>query len=157
MGGEVVALKRIAVAALVALGGLLLIPGAAVAQPEEEYPPEEPASIELSDASLVCGEEPTTISGSGFVPNTPVDIFFDGQHIGDATPNAAGEFTATVTPPAAAAGQHVIEAIQVIGDETAITASATLTCVAAAEVAFTGANITVGLLLLAGLLLVGGV
>jgi hypothetical protein len=140
---------------MVALLTALFVGGVASAQPSP-YPPDEPGTIELGDASLVCGEESTTISGSGFVPGIPVDILFDGQKIGEAVPDAQGEFTTTITPPEAAAGQHTVSAVQDIGGGETIEASATLVCVAVGEIAFTGADITWGVVLLIGLLGVGG-
>lgn len=122
-----------------------------------QYP--EAADIAISDAAIDCPSgETLTITGEGFIPNEPaVRIFFDGQQIAEVFPSDEGTFSVTVDPPGAAAGQHTIEARQNISPEEPgqITASATLTCVAGAAVAFTGADISLGLVLLVILVIVG--
>ena len=116
------------------------------------------ADITLSDASISCATgETLTITGEGFLPNEPfVRIFFDGDQIAQVFPDDQGNISVTVDPPGAAAGQHTISAEQFVAPEEddLITASATVTCVGAA-VAVTGANISVGLILLITLLIVG--
>jgi len=125
---------------------ILALGGGAGAQ---TYPPDV-ASISVSDATLSC-PQPFTVSGDGFVPGDTVTVTFDGESIGSATVDEQGEFSVEVTAPDAAAGSHTVTA------SNSDSASATVSCVgpAAPGVAFTGANITVGLLLLVGLLVAG--
>jgi hypothetical protein len=122
-----------------------------------QYP--DAGVITLSDASIDCPSGETfTITGEGFIPNEPaVRIFFDGEQIAEVFPNDQGEFSVTVDPPGAAAGQHTIEARQFVAAEEPdeIVATATLTCIGAA-VAFTGANISMWAMLLVVLLVIGG-
>jgi hypothetical protein len=115
--------------------------------------------IAIDDAAIDCPSgETLTITGEGFIPNEPaVRIFFDGEEIARVFPSDEGTFSVTVDPPGAAAGEHTIQARQFVAAEEPdeIVASATLTCVAGAAVAFTGANISMGLILLAALVIVG--
>jgi hypothetical protein len=147
------AVKKTIVVASVALVALVLATAPASAQ----YP--GAADIQLSDASIDCPSgETLTITGEGFIPNEPaVRIFFDGEQIAEVFPDDDGSFSVTIDPPGAAAGQHTIEARQFVAAEEPdeIVATATLTCVAGAAVAFTGANITWGVVILAVLLVVG--
>jgi hypothetical protein len=134
----------------------LCLAGPAAAQ--QNYP--ITGEIQLSDASIDCpsGQE-LTITGEGFLPNEPaVRIFFDGQEIARVFPNAQGEFSVNIDPPGAGAGQHTIEARQFVSAEEPdeIVASATLTCVGAG-VAFTGADVSWGVALVATLLVIGAV
>jgi IPT/TIG domain len=130
--------------------GLVLVAVPAAAQ----YP--QAADIVLSDASIDCPSgEVLTITGSGFDPNGPaVQIFFDGQQVAEVSPDNQGNISVTIDPPSSAAGEHTITATQPAEPEP-ITASATVTCVAAAGVAFTGYDITLGLILLVILVLAG--
>jgi IPT/TIG domain len=132
---------------------MALVAGPAAAQ----YP--DAADIAIDDAAIDCPSgETLTITGEGFIPNEPaVRIFFDGEEIARVFPSDEGTFSVTVDPPGAAAGEHTIQARQFVAAEEPdeIVASATLTCVAGAAVAFTGANISMGLILLAALIIVG--
>jgi hypothetical protein len=149
--------KRILLVASVSLAAMAI--GAVPAGAQQDYP--ITGEITLSDAAIDCPSgETLTISGSGFLPNEPaVRIFFDGEEIARVFPNDQGEFTVTVDPPAAAAGEHTIQARQFVAAEEPdeIVATATLTCVAGAAVAFTGANITMGIIVLVGLVALGAV
>lgn len=132
--------------ALVATAAVVLLSGPASGQ---TYP--DVAVITVSDTSLACPSEDLTISGSGFLPGETVEIFFDGSQ--EATVEAAsdGTFTVTITAPDAAAGEHTISAVGESGSDD----SATVTCITGAAVAFTGANISMGLILLAALVAIG--
>jgi hypothetical protein len=68
------------------------------------------------------------------------------------TADDQGEFSATIDPPGAAAGEHTITADPAEGDA----ATATLTCVGAA-VAFTGprTNVSLGVIVLVALVVTG--
>ena len=144
--------KILLIVALAAVAVLIAAPASA------QYPPDA-ADIAISDAAIDCPSgETLTITGEGFIPNEPaVRIFFDGEEIARVFPSDDGTFSVTVDPPGAAAGEHTIQARQFVAAEEPdeIVASATLTCVAGAAVAFTGANISMGLILLAALVIVG--
>jgi hypothetical protein len=134
---------------------VLSLAGPALAQ----YP--DVADIALDDAAIDCPSgETLTITGEGFIPNEPaVRIFFDGEEIARVFPDSTGSFSVTVDPPGAATGAHTIQARQFIAAEEPdeIVATATLTCVAGAAVAFTGptVNISLGIVLVAALVAVG--
>lgn len=131
-----------------AVAAVLLLAGPASAQ---EYP--DAAVITVSDTSLACPSEDLTISGSGFLPGETVDIFFDGEPVATVEAAPDGTFTVTIAAPDAAAGEHTVTAVGESGGDD----SATVTCVTGAAVAFTGANISMGLILLAALVGIGGV
>lgn len=150
-------MKRILIVMSMGAMAAALMASPSVAQ--QDYPPDA-ADIALDDAAIDCPSgETVTITGSGFIPNEPaVRIFFDGEQIAEVFPNSQGEFSVTVDPPGAAAGQHTIQARQFVAAEEPdeIVASATLTCVAGAAVAFTGANVTIWMVLLVVLVAAGG-
>ena len=143
----------------VALSALVASPAAAQQPP---YPPTVLGEVVVSDQTIDCAAgQPVRVSGTGWQSGQTVTITWDGQQIGSATPDADGSFSVTVTPPAGEAqGQHTLAARQ--GSRTA---TAEVTCVTGAVAggaggdgggfAFTGANITVGMLILAGLLVAG--
>jgi hypothetical protein len=139
--------KRMALGAVAAAAVMLLASPAAA-----QYP--DVADIAVSDTTLACPGEDFTISGEGFLPGETVTIFFDGEEVASVTAGDDGTFTVTITVPDAAAGSHTVTAV---GEESGGDASATVTCVAGAAVAFTGANISVGLILVAALIAVGAV
>jgi hypothetical protein len=147
--------KRVLLVTTLATVAIGLVAGPAAAQ----YP--QVADIDLSDAAIDCPSgETLTITGEGFLPNEPaVRIFFDGEEIARVFPDDQGSFSVTIDPPAAATGTHTIQARQFVAAEEPdeIVATATLTCVAGAAVAFTGptVNISLGVLILVGLVLVG--
>ena len=150
-------MKKICGAVLV--GTLFAVVAAGPADAQADYPLPV-ASVTLSNAAINCPSgETLTIAGEGFIPNEPaVRIFFDGQQIAEVFPNGQGSFSVTVDPPGAAAGQHTITAKQFVAPEEPdqIVASATLTCVSAGgAVAFTGRNISLGLVLLVALVVIG--
>jgi hypothetical protein len=134
--------------AVVTVAAVLLLSGPASAQ---DYP--DAAVITVSDTSLACPSEDLTISGSGFLPGETVDIFFDGEQVATVEADSDGTFTVTITAPDAAPGEHSVTAVGESGGDD----SATVTCVTGAAVAFTGANISMGLILLAALVAIGAV
>jgi hypothetical protein len=135
--------RRIA-AALAAPALILLLAGPVRAQ----YP--QAADITVSDATLACPGDEFTIAGEGFTPGSTVDIFVDGEPVATVETDEQGDFSATIDAPDAAAGEHTITAESDAGDR----ATATVTCLAAG-VAFTGADISMGLILLVALVAVG--
>jgi hypothetical protein len=149
--------KRILVA-IMAVGGISLAAGPAAAQ--ARYPPAV-AAITISDAAINCpSSETVTITGEGFIPNEPaVRIFFDGEQVAEVFPDDQGNISVTIDPPGSAVGEHTITARQFVSPEEPgqIVASATLICVAAGGVVFTGFNISLWLIMVAGLLMIGAV
>jgi hypothetical protein len=133
---------------VLAAAAVSLLSGPASAQ---EYP--DAAVITVSDTSLACPSEDLTISGSGFLPGETVDIFFDGEQVATVEADSDGTFTVTITAPDAAAGEHSVTAVGESGGDDSVT----VTCVTGAAVAFTGANISLGLILLAALVAIGAV
>jgi hypothetical protein len=140
-----VKVRRIA-AALAAPALTLVVASPANAQ----YP--QAADITVSDATLACPGEEFTVAGQGFTPGSTVDIFVDGQPVATVEAGGRGDFSAMIHAPDAAAGEHSITAESSAGDR----ATATVTCLAAG-VAFTGADISMGLILLVALVAVGAV
>jgi hypothetical protein len=148
--------KRIGTAAA-AVAILLVVAGPAAAQEEFNYPPGL-IDITVSDTTVACPGSTVTISGTGFADDVEIGIFFDDLLVATVFPTQEGTFSATIDVPEAAAGTHTITAVQVLPDGTVLEESATVTCVAAAPgLAVTGGNISMGLLLLAGLIVVGAV
>lgn len=127
------------------LAAFLVIAGPASAQ----YP--QVADITISDATISCPGDEFTVAGSGFTPGSTVDVSVDGEQVASVEADERGRFSVMIDAPDAGAGQHTITAESSEGE----TASATVTCVGAG-VAFTGADISKGLLLLVALVAVGG-
>jgi hypothetical protein len=137
---------RTIVAVLAASVILPLLAARAIAQ----YP--QVADITVSDASLACPGDDFTVAGEGFTPASTVDIFVDGEPVATVEADGQGDFSAMIHAPDAAAGEHTITAESSAGDR----ATATVTCLAAG-VAFTGADISMSLILLVALVAVGAV
>lgn len=122
----------------------------------QTYPPEVLGTVTVSDQAIDCGNEPLTVSGSGWAPGQQVTISFAGEQIGTANPDAQGDFSAQVVPPDAPQGEHVLRA-----EQGAQSATARVTCVsggvagAGGGIAFTGANIATAALILLGLIAAG--
>jgi hypothetical protein len=110
-----------------------------------------PAFVSVSDATLSCPGDDFTLTGEGFNPNIEVTITFNGDQLATVTTDSEGNFSATISAPEASAGSHTVTASG--GGESD---SATVTCVAGAGVAFTGRDISMGLILLVGLIVAGG-
>jgi hypothetical protein len=63
----------------------------------------------IPDTSTGPAGSPVSLSGSGFAPNQPgIKILFDGQEMTTVSAKANGDWTATLTIPAVAAGSHTI-------------------------------------------------
>ena len=148
-------MKKIAIAAM-SLATALLVSGHVSAQ---EYPP----------GGATCGVSATVVSPGGsltvgcdnLLPGSSFTIeFLSPEVLASGTVGADGSFSETVTIPSdATPGDHIIlvRGTDADGDPVSIEIPITVSGGAAAEgVAFTGANITVGLLLLVGLVIAGG-
>ncbi len=144
----------------------------ASAAPQSCYPAGNPTAS-VSDSSPTAGET-VTVSGGNFKPDSGVDVLFDGDKIADGQTDGTGQFSFQVTIPSdASLGKHTITVSGVGGD-----------CVSPADVeigvtlvvgesggaggggaggagsggggvAFTGANISLGMILIAVLVIVG--
>jgi hypothetical protein len=67
------------------------------------------ASITLTQTTGNVGGQ-GNISGTGFTPNTPVNITYDGGPLTTATADSSGRFTTTFTVPGSTHGAHTIMA-----------------------------------------------
>lgn len=123
-------------------------------------------TIDITGGSLVpgddgCSSSTQTVSGSDWQPHSTVVIEFiasPAQVIGRARVNAAGDFSTEVTVPASGFGTHTIRVRGLAVDGSPRTIETTITCLAQVSpgvLAFTGANITIGVVMLLGLIVVG--
>ena len=115
------------------------------------YPPGA-QTIEVSDSTVFpCGT--VTVSGENLVPGTTVNITFDGEVIGSAVVGADGTYSTSVTIPCdTAPGTYVLGAG---GVNTQITVLAAGGVGGGGGVPATGANLGIGVLILAALMVVG--
>jgi hypothetical protein len=145
----------------------------ASAAPQDCYPAGNPTAS-VSDSSPTAGET-VTVSGGNYKPDSGVDVLFDGDKIAHGQTDGQGQFSFQVTIPSdASLGKHTITVSGVGGD-----------CVSPADVeigvtlvvgesggggggggagaggnggggvAFTGANISLGMILIAVLVIIG--
>jgi hypothetical protein len=169
-------MRRLGVALTMAtaLGIFLAAPAfSASAAPQTCYPAGNPTAS-VSDPSPTAGET-VTVSGGNFKPSSGVDVLFDNDKIASDQTDSQGQFSVQVTiPNDASLGDHTITVSGVGGD-----------CVSPAEVevgltlvsgeggggggagtgaaggnggggvALTGANISLGMLLIAVFVIVG--
>ena len=96
--------KRV-VLIMVALAAVLL-PSAALATPYAS------GSIAVSDSSPIVGGQ-VTVSGTGFAPNSNVEVFLrpSGQRLATTTADAAGAVSVSVTIPAGTTGSVTLELV----------------------------------------------
>ena len=146
-------MKKIAIAAL-SLVTTVLVAGPASAQ---EYPP----------GGATCGVSSTVVPPGGsltvgcdnLLPGSPFTIeFLSPEVLATGTVDADGSFSETVSIPSdARPGDHLIRVrgTDADGDPVSIEIPITVPGPGAEGVAFTGANITVGMLILAGLIVAG--
>jgi hypothetical protein len=135
--------------------GLILLVVAAPAW--AQYP--GGAAAGASDPTPQCGQTFTT-SGSNWLPGSTVTITFAGTSLGTATVDAQGAFSAPVSIPCGGAAatcgtssQITVTGTDANGDPATVPFSVTISC----GTAFTGSrfNLPMGVLLAAGLLVVG--
>ena len=131
-----------------------------VASPAFAKPYSEP-TVDVSDSNPKPGE-PVTVSGDNWCPGSTVSIYLDGQFVGTATVDAGGHFdTSIVIPKDIDPGQHTITVVGLDSSCTEVVTRTTVFNIAGGGVSgqatlpFTGSNISVGVLLLAALVIVG--
>jgi hypothetical protein len=144
-------MRRFAILCIVAVAVCLVAP-AALAQ---NYPPG--STISVSDSTVPSGSQ-TTVCGDGWMPGSEVTISIDGTDLGTAHVGPDGTFCKTVTlnvkpgdylilgSGTAANGQRQVDtvAVQVLA-----------VVVAGGGTAFTGASISMWLVLLVAFLVLG--
>lgn len=110
--------------------------------------------ISLSRTRLECPGS-VRVSGESWVAGIPLEIFFDGEKIGEAIPQGEtrGVFSTRVRIPAAPLGTHEIRVDQSGVEPGLIRARATIECIGA--LAFTGTNTVIWLLIAVALVAVG--
>jgi arabinogalactan endo-1,4-beta-galactosidase len=145
------AVRRIVMAAMAA-ATLLLVAGPAAAQ---QYPPLG-VQITISDVTPACPGGVMTVSGTGFTPGGEVQIFVesDGILVATTTADETGSFSVTFEVPVSTPGAHTVTAVDVATGE-ATSAGFVCPAVAVPGLAVTGGNISVWMILLAGLVVVG--
>ena len=144
----------------VMLAGLLLLVGAGAAS--AAYTPQQ-GQLTVDRPTVTLGQS-VQVSGSGYDPGAPVDIFMDGVFVKTVTTDGTGSFSTSVTPQRA--GEVDVAAVGPSAGEgdAPRTLSATVSVVAAAAappggggvLPFTGAGDVAALVALALLLLVAG-
>ena len=101
----------------------------------------------------------TTVSGANWCPGSTVDIFFDGNKIATAQVDSNGHFSKEITIPSnASPGQHTITVTGLdfqCEEVRSVNITITIGGAGGAGLAFTGANISVGAVILAALVIVG--
>jgi len=146
--------------------------------------PSSPPSILVNNLNPQAGDV-VVVSGSNWDPNQPVDIWLDGTiHLGTATADANGDFSASVTiPPGTSPGAHEISVSgsDCSGQPLAVRPIVSIVVVRGGQggpgggggggfqtggaaaapsggnLPFTGSNISAGMLILFSLLIVGAV
>ncbi|MEX0832791.1 MAG: hypothetical protein WD276_02785 [Actinomycetota bacterium] len=147
-------MKRFGIALVLATALGMLVAAPAQAQ----Y---QPPTAGVDDSNPSPGET-VTISGARWCPGSTVDILFDDHKIGTGQVDSEGNFSEPITIPAnASPGHHVIS---VVGLDFACEDVRTVNigifisgggAGGAGGLAFTGANISVGAVILAALVIVG--
>jgi hypothetical protein len=72
-------------------------------------------TITVSPASGSSGTS-VSVTGSGFYPNSTVNVYFNGNIVGSATASAAGSFSISFTAPSMPNGTYVVKATDSYGD-----------------------------------------
>ena len=152
-------MRMLAGGLLIAVAGLLALIGfTKPASAASNYPPAPTCSV--AGTSTGSG---STITGTGFRPNSPVSVSLGGSHTA-VTSNSAGSFSTSL---GAASGQLVATgtgctahaSVAALSDQTGNTAQTSNTVPASSEsggaLPNTGANV-LGIASLAGVLLIGG-
>lgn len=138
-------MKRFGIALTIAmtLGLMLVGTGAANAAVADCYP----------NCTPTVGGSGNTITGGDWCPGSTVQVYIDGDFVGTAQVDRNGEFEFTV-PSDIPSGEHEVTVYGIAGDCETST-SVTTTIQIGGEVAFTGSNISFGLVALVALFIVG--
>jgi len=161
----------------------LVLPGSATAATVSPSPPVDrcyptcPPTVDVNDTTPSAGET-IIVSGNNWCPNSTVDIYLDvvdaAHYLGTAKADSSGHFSIAVTiPPNTPPGNHTIIAVGLAYNcQETKTRSRTITVMihghgggnvpfpggpgaGEGNLPFTGGNISVGVSILAALLLVG--
>lgn len=151
-------MKRLGIALVItATLGLILV--AAPSAGAAPYPPAPPPTVG-GDPTPTPGSI-TDLSGSNWCPGSTVQIFLDGDFIGNATVDSSGQFLfGWHVPPNISPGPHTLtfKGLDSTCDNL-VTVSMGITIAgegaAGGNLPFTGSNISVGVLLLAALMIIG--
>jgi LPXTG-motif cell wall-anchored protein len=136
-------MKRIAGALVIALAlGALFVAPASAKQLAGCYPGCQPGA----------GGSGRTITGDHWCPDSTVTIFVDGDQVGTAHVASDGTFSFTL-PDSVPDGTHTIT-IEGLKDDCSTVADVSFTLVLGTT-AFTGSNISIGVIALGALLIVG--
>jgi hypothetical protein len=156
-----------------AIGIFFAVPAFSASAAQTCYPAGNPTAS-VSDSSPTAGET-VTVSGGNFKPDSGVSVLFDGDQIAHGQTDGQGQFSLQVTIPAdASLSKHTITVSGVGGDcvspadvEIGVTlvvgesggagggGGAGTAGGGGGGVAFTGANISLGMILIAVLVIVG--
>ena len=101
-----------------------------------------------------AGSHGRTITGSNWCRNSTVQIYVDGDFVGTAHVRADGTFS-FVLPDSVADGTHLVEIFGLAADCTTFTNVPITVVLGAGGTAFTGANVSTGLLILGALVIIG--
>jgi hypothetical protein len=146
------------------------MPAGAMAQnppPSPTYPPQPPPEIDVGPTNPDPGDM-VTVTGRNWCPGSEVDLYLDviddAHYLGTATVDKNGQFTQGVTiPPGTSPGPHEILASGLAYncvDSRVMSRTITVGGQGAqggGELPFTGSNISLGLLVLAALVIGGAV
>lgn len=153
-------MKKVGVALLVAVFATLSMVGPAAASPSTDYPP-KPPNVTVDDSTPNPGQG-VIVSGTNWCPGSTVEIFLDGKSVGTAKVGSDGTFSTTISIPAGTtAGEHTITVRGL--DSTCQNSQVEALTISVSgggaaqggNLPFTGSNISVGMLLLAALVIVG--
>jgi len=158
-----------------ALGIFLAAPAFSASAAQQNCYPAGNPTASVSDSSPTAGET-VTVSGGNYKPDSGVDVLFDGDQIAHGQTDGQGQFSFQVTIPGdASLGKHTITVSGVGGDcvspadvEIGVTlvvgengggggggGGAGAAGGGGGGVAFTGANISLGMVLIAVFVIVG--
>lgn len=149
--------RNTAVGLAVLLTVALLLSAPAQAQ---TYPP-KPPSIGVNDTLVRPGDK-VVVSGADWCPGSTVDIFLNGKFITTADVGGDGTFSTSITVPAgtdAGPAEITVEGLDETCDETRVLGRTITVVLGATEsggnLPFTGENVSVWMLVVAGLMVVG--
>ena len=155
MGARGIRGTAVSLVALLAVALLLSAPAHA-----QTYPP-KPPSIGVNDTLVRPGDK-VVVSGADWCPGSTVDIFLDGKFITTADVGGDGTFSTSITVPAgtdAGPAEITVEGLDETCEETRVLGRTITVVLAATEsggsLPFTGDNVSVWMIVVAGLLVVG--